>query len=107
MAVPVRITARDVACSGNTARFARSRAERLVRRHARLTSCHVIIERPCVRSKGGYHVRLDLGLPGHPVVVSQEGAVEVRRATVRGALSAAFQKATERLGRRAHRRRRT
>jgi len=45
-------------------------AKKLERRHRRIVSCRVLIERPHQRGGAPFHVRIDLGVPGDELVIS-------------------------------------
>jgi len=45
-------------------------AAKLERRHRRIVSCRVLIERPHQRRGAPFHVRIDLGIPGEELVIS-------------------------------------
>jgi hypothetical protein len=45
-------------------------AKKLERRHRRIVSCRVLIERPHQRRGAPFHVRIDLGIPGEELVIS-------------------------------------
>ena len=54
----------------------RERAEQLEQFFGRITSCRVVIEAPHRRQRQGqlYHVRVDLKIPGHEIVVKRDPA---------------------------------
>jgi|SRR5581483_8342104 len=45
-------------------------AAKLEKRHQRIVSCRVLIERPHQRRGAPFHVRIDLGIPGEELVIS-------------------------------------
>ncbi|MBK7398774.1 MAG: HPF/RaiA family ribosome-associated protein [Myxococcales bacterium] len=68
---PIQVTFRDFEPTDAITDYVHKRAAKLDHVHDRLTSCRVVIETPHRHHKQGdrYHVRVDLTLPGHALVV--------------------------------------
>jgi ribosomal subunit interface protein len=72
MQTPLQITFRSIAHSDAFATHVSRRAEKLERLFDRIVSCHVVLEHAGHhRSRGElYRVTINLGLPGHEILVS-------------------------------------
>ena len=74
MKVPLEITFRNVPRSQAVEERIRTKAAKLDRFYDRITGCRVVVEAPHNRHQKGntYHVRIDLSVPGHEIVVNRE-----------------------------------
>jgi len=88
MEVPIEITFRNADRTEALERLIHEQAARLERFHDRITSCHVVVERPQEHLQSGreWRFRLDLTVPaGNEIVVRREagkGDMHERLATV-------------------------
>ena len=75
------------------------RAKHLERFHDRITSCRIMVELPHRHHETGnlYHVRIDLTVPGHEIVVTRDQQDNPKHADVYLAVSDAFDRAERRL----------
>ena len=73
MQSPVQITFRDIKPSNAVSAHVEKRAAKLDMFFDRITSCHVVVEAPNRSHKHGpgYHVRIDLHVPGKELVVTK------------------------------------
>lgn len=71
MQVPLQLTFRGMAQSDALAAHARLRAEKLEHHFDRIVSCHIVIELAGHHHRNGerFRVSINLGLPGHEIVV--------------------------------------
>jgi ribosomal subunit interface protein len=76
MQVPLQTTFRHMDSSEALAAHIRGRAEELERFFDRIISCRVVVECRHPRRQQGnlFHVRVDLGVPGHEIVVRRDPA---------------------------------
>ena len=74
MQLPLEITFRGVTRSNRLEQRIRTKAAKLDRLFDRITGCRVVVEAPHNRHQKGnlYHVRIDLSVPGHEIVVNRE-----------------------------------
>jgi len=75
MEVPLEITFRDSERTEALEQLIRDEASRLERFHDRITSCHIVVERPQEHLSSGreWRVRLDITIPaGNEIVVRKE-----------------------------------
>lgn len=74
MKLPLQISFRGMDTSPATETLIRERAEKLERFHDRITGCRVVVEAHHRHQRKGriYHVRVDLTIPGHEIVVGRE-----------------------------------
>ncbi|MBX3185557.1 MAG: HPF/RaiA family ribosome-associated protein [Labilithrix sp.] len=86
MPVPVQLTFRDISPSAAVSAHVAKRAAKLETFFDRIIRCHVVVEQPHRHQKHGqrYHVRVDVSVPGHLLVVSKnpEAAKEDLHAAV-------------------------
>ncbi|MBX3232584.1 MAG: ribosome-associated translation inhibitor RaiA [Labilithrix sp.] len=91
MQTPLRITFRDMAPSTFIEDHVRSRAERLERLSARITSCHVTLSLPNGFRHGSHpHVRIDLAVPGRDLVVNRDHEDDKGLRDMHACIDAAF-----------------
>ena len=90
MQSPVQVTFRDIKPSNAVSAHVEKRAAKLDMFFDRITSCHVVVEAPSRNHKhgAGYHVRIDLHVPGKELVVTKNP--EERREELYAALDDAF-----------------
>jgi putative sigma-54 modulation protein len=69
--VPLQLTLRGMAQSDALAAHVRLRAEKLEHLFDRIVSCHVVVELAGHHHRRGdrFHVSINLGLPGHEILV--------------------------------------
>ena len=74
MELPLQISFRGMDTSPATEALIRERAEKLDRFHDRITGCRVVVEAHHRHQRKGriYHVRVDVTVPGHEIVVGRE-----------------------------------
>ncbi|HVM84969.1 MAG TPA: HPF/RaiA family ribosome-associated protein [Candidatus Binatia bacterium] len=74
MELPLQISFRGMDISPATEALIRERAEKLDRFHDRITGCRVVVEAQHRHQRKGriYHVRVDVTVPGHEIVVGRE-----------------------------------
>lgn len=74
MKLPLQVSFRGMDTSPAVEALIRERAAKLDRFHGRITGCRVAVEADHRhRHKGRiYHVRIDLTIPGHEIVVGRE-----------------------------------
>jgi ribosome-associated translation inhibitor RaiA len=72
MQTPLQLTFRNVAHSDALATHVNRRAEKLEHLFDRIISCHVVVERAGHHQSRGeqYRITVNLGLPGHEILVS-------------------------------------
>ena len=72
MTLPVRLTFHGFQPSEAVEARIRQRAEKLFRRHARITECRVVVEAPHRHHRHGklYQLRIDLVVPGGELVIN-------------------------------------
>jgi ribosomal subunit interface protein len=97
MQTPLRITYRNVDQSDAIDSRIRQRVDRLERLYDRITSCHVVVDKPHRHGNKGkiYEVRVLLDVPGKEIAVYREGRNDHAHEDVYVALRDAFD-ATER-----------
>jgi ribosome-associated translation inhibitor RaiA len=90
--MPLQVTFRSMNHSEELVTQIRRRAEEVERHCDRLISCHVVVERAGHHHRHGdrYRVSINLGLPGHELVVSHEPADERNLETAQAAANRAF-----------------
>lgn len=88
MQVPLQITIRGMAPSEALESRIRSKAEKLDEFFDHITSCRITVEEPHKHKHQGkqYNVRIDIGVPGHEIVVNRDHHEDVYVA-LRDALS--------------------
>lgn len=74
MQLPLQITFRGMEPSAAVEARIRERVERLDRFHSRITSCRVVVESPHRHHHQGrlFHVRIDVTVPQHEIVVNRD-----------------------------------
>lgn len=74
MQIPIQITFRNLDRSDTVEAKVRERVDELEQFYEKITSCRVVIEAPNRRHHKGrlYHVRVDLKIPGHEIVVRRD-----------------------------------
>jgi ribosome-associated translation inhibitor RaiA/cold shock CspA family protein len=92
MQVPTQITFRDVAHSEQIEEQVREHAAKLEEFYERITSCHVVIEKPHRHHGQGnlFHVRIHVAVPGRELVVDREPAEDHAREDVLVTIRDAF-----------------
>jgi hypothetical protein len=76
--MPLQLTFRSMNHSDELATHMQRRAEELERHSDRIISCHVVVERAGHHHRHGdrYRVSINLGLPGHELIVSHDPSDE-------------------------------
>ncbi len=100
MEIPLQISFKNMEGSDAIEARIREKAAKLEQYFGRLTSCRVVIEAPHRHHYKGkiYHVRIDIGVPGHPdLVVSREPEENHAHEDVYVAIRDAFSKAQRQL----------
>jgi cold shock CspA family protein len=98
MLLPLQITFRNMHRSEAIEEAIRERAERLDRFCNRIMGCRVVVETRHRHHQGNlYHLRIDLTLPGHEIVVGREPALHRAYEDVYVAIRDAFDAAGRRL----------
>jgi ribosomal subunit interface protein len=99
MQVPLEITFRNVPPSPAIEADIRDKAAKLEDFHDRITSARVVVETPHRQHRTGklFHVRIDLRVPGHEIVVSREPAAHHEHENVYVAIRDAFDAARRQL----------
>ena len=98
MRLPVQISFRNMPHSEALERAILERAERLDRFCGLIMGCRVVVETRHRRHQGNlYHVRIDLTLPGHEIVVGREPALHRACEDVYVAVRDAFDAARRRV----------
>lgn len=79
MQTPLQITIRDVEHSDALETHIRGKAEKLAEFFKHITSCRVVVEVPHKHHHQGkqFNVRIDIGVPGHEIVVNRDHAEDV------------------------------
>jgi len=74
MQVPIELSFRGMDPSTEAESLARELVDNLERFYDRIVTCRIMIEAPHRHSQHGqtYHVRIDLSVPGHELVVSRD-----------------------------------
>ena len=92
MQVPLQVTFRGVAHSDALAAHIRLRAEKLERLFDRIISCHVVVALAGHHHRDGdrFHVSINLGLPGHELLVGRAPSNDKGPQTTYGAVDGAF-----------------
>ncbi len=92
MQVPLQLTFRGMAHSDALAGHVRLRAEKLEALFERIVSCHVVVELAGHHHRHGdlFHVSINLGLPGHEILVGHVPSNDQRSETPSGAVDRAF-----------------
>lgn len=74
MQLPMELSFRGMDHSDEAEELIRERVADLERFHDRIVSCRIMVEAPHRHSQTGqaYHVRIDLAVPGHELVVSRD-----------------------------------
>jgi ribosome-associated translation inhibitor RaiA len=87
-----------MAQSDTLAARVRVRAEKLERLFDRIVSCHVVVERAGHHRHGDrFHVSINLGLPGHEILVGRAPSNDDGPETADGAVDRAFDDASREL----------
>jgi len=91
MQVPLQLTIRGMAHSDALAAHVRLRAEKLEHLFERIVSCHVVVKLAGHHHRHGdrFHVSINLGLPGHEILVGHAPS-EQGPETAYGAVDRAF-----------------
>lgn len=95
MAIPIQLTFRDIDPTPAIEASVREHAAKLEKYHQRITRCRVVVEAPHRHHHKGkiFHIRIDLTVPGHELVVnrdpSQNHAHEDAYVAIRDAFEAA------------------
>jgi cold shock CspA family protein len=98
MRLPLHITFRNMPWCEAVERAIRERAERLDRFCDRIMGCRVVVETRHRHHQGNlYHLRVDLTLPGHEIVVGREPALHRAFEDVYVAIRDAFNSSGRRL----------
>jgi hypothetical protein len=94
MKVPVQITYRKIRRTEALDAVIREEAAKLERFFERIVSCRVLIEQAHRHRRAGvpFHVRIELGVPGEELVISNEPTL---RATLLGSEAARAEKSFE------------
>lgn len=74
MELPLQVTFRDMEPSAAVEERIRERADRLDRFHKHIMGCRVVVEAPHRHHHQGklFHVRIDITVPGHELVVNRD-----------------------------------
>lgn len=74
MQIPLQITMRGAAHSEELEKHIRNKARKLDEFFEHITSCRVTVEIPHKHHQQGkqYNVRIDIGVPGHEIVVDRD-----------------------------------
>ncbi len=74
MQIPLQITIRGAAHSEELETHIRNKARKLDEFFEHITSCRVVVEIPHKHHHQGkmYNVRIDIGVPGHEIVVNRD-----------------------------------
>ncbi|BBI99001.1 hypothetical protein FGKAn22_06940 [Ferrigenium kumadai] len=74
MQIPLQITIRGAAHSEELETHIRNKARKLDEFFEHITSCRVVVEIPHKHQHQGkmYNVRIDIGVPGHEIVVNRD-----------------------------------
>jgi ribosome-associated translation inhibitor RaiA len=97
--LPLQITFRDMPPSDALAAHVRKCASKLDRMCDRITVCRVAVEAPHRHHRHGrrYHVRIDLIVPGHEIVVARDPPANLNLENAHAAVDAAFDDAVRQL----------
>jgi ribosome-associated translation inhibitor RaiA len=92
MQVPLQLTFRRMAHSDALAAHVRLRAEKLEHLFDRIVSYHVVVELAGHHHRHGdhFHVSINLGLPGHEILVGHAPSDDQGPETADGAVDRAF-----------------
>lgn len=92
MNLPLQITFRDMDHSDAVDTHVRRRAEKLDTFFDRITACHVVVEAPHRHHTHGkrYHVRVDVAVPGHDLIVNRNPSENPRHEDMHAAVDDAF-----------------
>ena len=103
MQIPVQITVRDIPQSEAVETRIRQKVQKLEEFYAHIISCRVVLEAPHRHKQQGkeYTLRIDIGVPGHEIVVNRDHHEDVYVALRDG-----FDSAKRQLGEYVHRTRR-
>jgi ribosomal subunit interface protein len=90
MQLPLQITIRDIDHSEALETHIREKAKKLEEFFTHIMSCRVVVEMPHKHHHQGkqFNVRIDIGVPGHEIVVNRDHAEDVQVA-LRDAFDAA------------------
>jgi ribosome-associated translation inhibitor RaiA len=90
--VPLQLTCRGTTHSDALATHVRLRAEKLEHLFDRIVSCHVVVEVAGHQHRHGdrFHVSINLGLPGHEILVGRGPSHDHGSETAYGAVDRAF-----------------
>ena len=107
MDLPLQVSFRNMDHSQAIETAVRERATKMERRYDDITSCRVVVEMPHKQHNKGtiYHVRIEIGMPGHPELVVSRDPAEAHAhedvmVTIRDAFNAAERQVEEVVGRR-------
>jgi ribosomal subunit interface protein len=95
----LQLTFRSMAHSEALAAHAARRAAKLERLFARIISCHVVFERTGHHHRHGdrYRVALNLGLPGHELIIGHARPANLGDQSAHATVDRAFDEAERRL----------
>jgi putative sigma-54 modulation protein len=96
---PLQLTFRGMAHSDALATHVRLRAEKLEHLFDRIVSCHVVVELAGHHHRHGdrFHISINLGLPGHEILVGRAPSKDHGPETASGATDRAFDDADREL----------
>ena len=99
MQTPLQLTFRSMPHSDSIAAHIQARAEKLERLCDRVVSCHVVVALAGHHHRNGdrFHVSINLGLPGHELVVNHDAADARQSESVSVAADHAFDEAERQL----------
>jgi len=99
MQVPIQFTVRGMEQSDALATLVRLRAEKLEHLFDRIVSCHVVVELAGHHHRYGdrFHASINLGLPGHEILVGRAPSDDLGPETAYGAVDRAFDDAEREL----------
>ena len=101
MALPLRITFRDMSPSESVEAYVRRRAERLEKLSGRIADCHVTIEMPHRHHLHGrpFHVSVELRVPGGEIHSNHAREDALASLDAYAAIDRAFERAAHQLQR--------
>jgi ribosome-associated translation inhibitor RaiA len=99
MQSPLQITFRNLARSDTLASQIEERAAKLEATCDRIISCHVVVELAGHRHRNGerFHFAINLGLPGHEVLVNRTAHEDAAPETAEASADRAFDEAERQL----------
>ena len=92
MQLPVQVTFRALSPSPSIDQHVRRRVAKLDTFYERIMGCRVVVEVPHRHHKHGkrYHVRIDITVPGHELVVGRNPSENLNHEDVHAAIDDAF-----------------